>query len=903
MDKGIKGKLLNNFLNACKIIQNHLIETESFSESNINSIHQFLSRLLALGCIYFSNGNHPSEYKEMKKAIFFQFFKKRSKSTDYNFDQIIFQKILLEKLKTTDKYIPDIFQNTKESNKFSKWKFKKIQLELLYENLWESFEFNLTEISDNEGKKKKNENIIHPGLLGELLENVKYIEQKTKIQKGIFYTPLSEIKFSVLMALNNHFLINHPNLSSSDKKNIIDIIYRIFKNQNEFSMHEIENLVKYLNYFQNLRIIDPACGSGSFLYQILNFFLIILKKNNVDSKFMQFPSINGVDIDKWAILTTQFRLWALISTRMSNENEKLKNFYRSRINISRGDFILENEKLDFNNEGYDIIIGNPPYIRHRDIFNLQDNSPKANHLYRIFLHSSLKSITNIAETEKSRLDYYMYFFYHGLKKLRSQGILAFIVSNSWMNVKYGFNFQEYICKFYNIKQIFDNEYRSFQKAQINTVIAIFHKPKEKTDGKNVVKFIKWKIPYKELLYQKDYSDFVKVIFENNIFIPLETSNSNFKIVDNKTFRECSCPQNIVYHLKNKKNTYDRSKPSYAGYNWANYFFNAPLFYFELLKKIRKGIVYLRDIATIQRGLTTNCNNYFIVKKIDEKFYLNGYGDKIAIDPEFLLPIISSPKQLSKPNFNPDILNTKLFYCNKSKEELEKGKYLKTLEYIRYGEKKKLRVKKGAKKGEFITGIQNLASFIEKHKKKSNNWYSLSSNLIDFDNVSLKSPTIIFQKIFNTTYKMGFSDEFFVPNNTFYKITLKKAYIGQERLVFNLLLSAFSMLSIELQGRTNFGGGALDTATFNIEEIILLDPLFLSKTQKDTINQHATSLLDRNFKSSQAEFQDKNRKKFDEIILNLLPISLDRDTLYKAIMKIQNKRISRSKTFNSKHSIS
>ncbi len=111
-----------------------------------------------------------------------------------------------------------------------------------------------------------------------------------------------------------------------------------------------------------------------------------------------------------------------------------------------------------------------------------------------------------------------------------------------------------------------------------------------------------------------------------------------------------------------------------------------------------------------------------------------------------------------------------------------------------------------------------------------------------------------------------------------------------------------MLSIELQGRTNFGGGALDTATFNIEEIILLDPLFLTKTKIDLINQHATSLLDRNFKSSQLEFQDKNRKKFDEIILKLLPISLDIDTLYKTILKIQNKRISRSKTFNFKNSI-
>ncbi|MBA7545320.1 hypothetical protein ES705_37686 [subsurface metagenome] len=106
-----------------------------------------------------------------------------------------------------------------------------------------------------------------------------------------------------------------------------------------------------------------------------------------------------------------------------------------------------------------------------------------------------------------------------------------------------------------------------------------------------------------------------------------------------------------------------------------------------------------------------------------------------------------------------------------------------------------------------------------------------------------------------------------------------------------------MISIELQGRTNFGGGALDTATFNIEEIILIDPLLLTKENVNTINQLAIPLMNKNFKSSQLEFQDRNRKKFDEFILKLLPVSLDIETLYQSIINIQNIRISRSKTFN------
>ncbi|MHA1562313.1 MAG: Eco57I restriction-modification methylase domain-containing protein [Promethearchaeota archaeon] len=699
------------------------------------------------------------------------------------------------------------------------------------------------------------------------------------------------------MAINNHFIVNHPNISKSDKDDLIDIIYNIFKNQNECSSQELEHLSKFSNFFQNLRILDPACGSGSFLYQILNFFLNIFRNINFDKKLQKFPSIFGIDVNNWAVFLSQFRLWALISTSLGKESEKIKNIYHSNIKILHGDFILDNEQLDINSEGFDIIIGNPPYIRHRDIFDLQNNSPQANKIYRKHLHSSLNSISNIAETEKSRLDYYMYFFYHGLKKLRSQGILAYIVSNSWMNVKYGYNFQEYVCSYFKIKQIFDNEYRSFQRAQINTVISIFHKPIDNIDKMNAVKFIKWKIPYNKLLYRNDISDFMKNLCENNDSTPPDISNSEFRIVENEIFREFSCSQNFIYTLKKNNSCGDKNKLNYVGYNWANYFFNAPSFYFELIKKCGKNIVYLRDIATVQRGLTTNCNDYFILNKIDKNFYMNGYGDKVTLEPEFLLPIISSPKQISKPYFDPDMSNTRLFYCDKSKKELEKGKFVKTLEYIQYGERKKIIIKKGAKRGEFITGIQNSASFISRNKNKLRNWYSLSSNLIDSNNIYLESPIIIFQKIFNTTYKMGFSEKFIVPNNTFYKITLKKEYKGQEKLVFNLLLSAFSMLSIELQGRTNFGGGALDTATFNIEEIILLDPLLLSKENIDIINQHAIHLMNKNFKPSPIEFQDENRKKFDGIILKLLPIPLDLETLYNTIINIQNKRISRSKTFN------
>ncbi|MHA1918139.1 MAG: hypothetical protein ACTSWX_00210, partial [Promethearchaeota archaeon] len=228
---------------------------------------------------------------------------------------------------------------------------------------------------------------------------------------------------------------------------------------------------------------------------------------------------------------------------------------------------------------------------------------------------------------------------------------------------------------------------------------------------------------------------------------------------------------------------------------------------------------------------------------------------------------------------------------------KKEKFIKTLEYINYGEKKKIKIKKGTQRGKYIIGIQNLASFIEKDINKSKKWYALSPSLRNFETSDQRFTKIICQKIFNTTYKFGFCEKNIVSNNTFYEISLKKEFIGHEKTIFNFLLSSLTILSLELEGRTNFGGGVLDTATFNIEDIILLNPKKISTANIKLIEQLAIPLREKIFQPSQMEFMDECRKNLDSEILKLLPIPLKTKTLYESILNIQNSRISRSKTFN------
>jgi len=160
VDKGNKGKILNNYISSFRIIQNLLIENDIFSKSITNTIHYFLGQLLAFGCIYFSNFNHHTEQKDKKEAIFFQFFKKKSNSNEYMIDLSVIQKLLCLKMEISVKHLPIMFQDNEESKKCSEWNFKKKHIEMLYNTLWETREFYLIESLDKKIENKDIENVI-----------------------------------------------------------------------------------------------------------------------------------------------------------------------------------------------------------------------------------------------------------------------------------------------------------------------------------------------------------------------------------------------------------------------------------------------------------------------------------------------------------------------------------------------------------------------------------------------------------------------------------------------------------------------------------------------------------------------------------------------------------------------
>ena len=90
------------------------------------------------------------------------------------------------------------------------------------------------------------------------------------------------------------------------------------------------------------------------------------------------------------------------------------------------DTILKKFPFENQEKGFDVIVGNPPYVRQEEIKGLKESLKKK---YEIFV---------------STADLYTYFYEHGVNLLRDNGILGYISSNKFMRAKYGSQLRNFL---------------------------------------------------------------------------------------------------------------------------------------------------------------------------------------------------------------------------------------------------------------------------------------------------------------------------------------------------------------------------------------------------------------------------------------------------------------------------
>ncbi|MDX4026458.1 N-6 DNA methylase [Aliarcobacter skirrowii] len=292
------------------------------------------------------------------------------------------------------------------------------------------------------------------------IDNVNFDKTKSKRKKdGVFYTPEYITRYIVENTLGK---------MCSEKREELQIGNGILIPSNPKKLTKQEqqtkdNLQEYKNWLLNLKILDPACGSGAFLNQALEYLISEHKNLQNDLALMGdlFASymveeeilehnLYGVDINEDAVEIAKLSLW-------------LRTAKRGRALTKLADKIVcANSLLNmpFSENSFDVVIGNPPYVRQEAIKEQKEALSK---IYKVY-HGSA--------------DLYVYFVELGLKMIKKSGMFSYVFPNKWLKTSYGKPLRQFL-KTYNIQSIIDfGDLQIFDGATTYPLILTISKEKQ-----------------------------------------------------------------------------------------------------------------------------------------------------------------------------------------------------------------------------------------------------------------------------------------------------------------------------------------------------------------------------------------------------------------------------------------
>ena len=351
------------------------------------------------------------------------------------------------------------------------------------------------------------------------INDVSFDKTKTKRKKdGVFYTPEYITKYIVDNTLGK--LCDEK----KDLLGLIDINIEIPKNPAKLNKTELvieQSLKDYREYLLSLKILDPACGSGAFLNQALNYLLkehdfidesekVLLgggglfaenkfAKTDVKKEVLEH-NLYGVDINEEAVEIAKLSLWLRtveVGRPLTRLADKLKvgNSLIDDKSVVNNAFEWEKEFPEvFTQGGFDVVIGNPPYIR---VQGLKSNYEKEMEYYK----EKYVSATG-------KYDIYTLFLEMSFKILNTKGKLSYILPHKFLISDFGSGIRGFLAQNKAVENLlhFGSE-MVFEDASTYTCIITLSHNNEKLNFKSISpKNIFNEFIYDDINYEKLGSD-------------------------------------------------------------------------------------------------------------------------------------------------------------------------------------------------------------------------------------------------------------------------------------------------------------------------------------------------------------------------------------------------------------
>jgi len=408
----------------------------------------------------------------------------------------------------------------------------------------------------------------------------------------------------------------------------------------------VELIVEMCVKSPNDTVLDPGCGSGSFLVKAYHKLKDLKKRENPfrgDAELHKelLNQVYGIDINPFPAQLSSINL-AVRNLKVRSEN----------INLIVSDFFKIKPGMPLLPPEFDVVVTNPPYTRQEELE------------YKEKIRDAALTYSDGSTIDMdARAGIYAYFFTHSAKFLKNGGRMGYITSDTWLDVGFGEGLKRFFLDHFKILTIIWYDVRAFEKPLVGTCITILEKENasERARNENVVKFVRIK----------------RAMPPGEIIRIIETTNKDFE------------DDRIGILLREQNELQPEEK-------WGK-FLRAPMIFFKVASHPK--MTNLRSVSEIRRGFTSGANEFFYLD--EEKIRLWG------IEREYLMPIVTSPKDV-KLVIKPDDINQWVLMVHESKEDLSK-KNANVLKYIEWGENVETRIKGGTKGGTTVKGYHNLST--------------------------------------------------------------------------------------------------------------------------------------------------------------------------------------------------
>lgn len=250
----------------------------------------------------------------------------------------------------------------------------------------------------------------------------------------------------------------------------------------KFNAH-VEAVKKYKDRLNNLKVCDPACGSGAFLIHVLEFLLkerlkvsqeyaritrqgegLFEVNTELEIREILSRNIYGVDINPSSIEITKLALWlhtakpdqalcdldenirdgnSLVGPEFANFKQLslLDADKREEINLFDWEAAFPKVFADNNpdGKGFDCIVGNPPYVK------LQNFRKKYAEVADFLRNGKNANGTAVYQsTQKGNFDLFLPFIEKSIRLLNDQGRMGFIAPSLWRYNEYGQRLRQFL---------------------------------------------------------------------------------------------------------------------------------------------------------------------------------------------------------------------------------------------------------------------------------------------------------------------------------------------------------------------------------------------------------------------------------------------------------------------------